>query len=81
MRGANWRRELLYSAVRLDPSLPWVWTNLGVALRRSGDADGAVLAYEMALRLDPSDPATQRNLAVARESVSQWFEARGVPLP
>ncbi len=60
--------ELLYRALRFDPSLSWVWTNLGVALRRTGDPTGAILAYEMALRLDAADGAARRNLALARSS-------------
>ncbi|HEV8631304.1 MAG TPA: tetratricopeptide repeat protein, partial [Thermoanaerobaculia bacterium] len=59
--------ELLYRALRLDPSLTAAWTNLGVALRRAGDATGAVMAYEMALRIDPSDAAARRDLALAGE--------------
>lgn len=59
--------ELGWRAVRYDPSLTAVWSNLGVALRRIGDAPGAILAYEMALRIDPSDRSVRRNLAVARE--------------
>jgi hypothetical protein len=45
--------ELFYRAVRSDPSLPWVWSNLGVALARAGDREGAVLAQGMARRLRP----------------------------
>jgi tetratricopeptide (TPR) repeat protein len=63
--------ERFYDAVRLDPSVAWVWTNLGVALRRAGDAAGAVLAHEMALRLDPSDLAARRNLAAARSAAAR----------
>jgi hypothetical protein len=66
--------ELGWRAVRYDPSLTSVWSNLGVALRRVGDTPGAVLAYEMALRIDPSDRSVQRNLAVARE-VSRAVDA------
>jgi tetratricopeptide (TPR) repeat protein len=58
--------EWLYRAVRYDPSLSWVWTNLGVALRRNGDAEGAVLAYEMALRIDSRNESARRNLEVVR---------------
>ena len=66
--------EWLYRAVRYDPSLTWVWTNLGVALRRNGDAEGAVLAYEMALRIDSRNESAQRNLEVAR--IREMREAR-----
>lgn len=58
--------ERLYRALRHDPSLTWVWSNLGVALRRTGDAAGAVLAHEMALRIDPFDPTAHRNLELVR---------------
>jgi tetratricopeptide (TPR) repeat protein len=58
--------ELLWNALRFDNSLASVWTNLGVALRRRGDATGAILAHEMALRLDPSDVTVLHNLALAR---------------
>lgn len=58
--------ELFYRAVRSDPSVPWVWSNLGVALSRAGDLEGAILAQEMALRLAPGDATAQRNLAAAR---------------
>ncbi|MDY7094890.1 MAG: transglutaminase domain-containing protein [Acidobacteriota bacterium] len=57
--------EILWRALRLDPSLGTVWSNLGVALRRSGDTAGAVLAHEMALRIDPADPGARRNLGIA----------------
>jgi tetratricopeptide (TPR) repeat protein len=58
--------EHFYTALRSDPTLPRVWSNLGVALRRIGDAAGAVLALDMALRLDPHDAGARGNLAVAR---------------
>lgn len=60
--------ELFYQSMRFDPSIPYVWSNLGVALHRGGDAVGAVLAQEMALRLDPVDESARRNLALARSS-------------
>jgi cytochrome c-type biogenesis protein CcmH/NrfG len=31
------------------------WDSLGEALAASGDADGAIAAYERAMRLEPSD--------------------------
>jgi Flp pilus assembly protein TadD len=54
--------------VRLDPSLESTWTNLGVALRRSGDPAGAILAHEMALRIDARDEAACRNLEAAADT-------------
>lgn len=58
--------ELLYRAVRFDPSVPYVWGNLGAALGRTGDLGGAVLAQEMAVRLDPDDAVARRNLEALR---------------
>jgi tetratricopeptide (TPR) repeat protein len=57
--------ELLWKSIQLDPSVDSSWTNLGVALRRAGDAAGAILAHQMALRIDPDDEAARRNLGVA----------------
>ena len=46
----RWLRQ----AVRLDHDLGRAWINLGVALRRSGDAAGAEAAYRRALEADPA---------------------------
>jgi tetratricopeptide (TPR) repeat protein len=59
--------ELFYRAVRSDPSLPWVWRNLGVALGRAGDAEGAVLAHAMAVRLGPGAENGERNPAAGHK--------------
>ena len=41
------------SAVRLDPSRGNAWNHLGVALYRTGDAAGAISAWERAVAVDP----------------------------
>jgi tetratricopeptide (TPR) repeat protein len=54
----------LRAAAELEPTaLPSTWLNLGVALRRTGDLEGARAAYDRALSLDPMGAAAYRNLA------------------
>lgn len=53
----------LEMAVRLEPSLAIAWVNLGVALRRTGDAEGAERAYSRALEEDAWLPSAYQNLA------------------
>ncbi len=53
----------LRRAVTLDPTLAAARINLGVALRRLGDLEGAELAYQEALRIDPGASAAARSLA------------------
>jgi Flp pilus assembly protein TadD len=49
-------------AVDTDPSLAYVWSNLGVVLRRNGQTADAMLAYETALRLAPDSNVALNNL-------------------
>ncbi|MEE8368921.1 MAG: transglutaminase domain-containing protein [Thermoanaerobaculia bacterium] len=63
--------ELLWQALRSDPSLSVAWTNLGVALRHSGDSTGAVLAHQMALRLNPASRSALVNLSIASAEWNQ----------
>ncbi|MEM7351640.1 MAG: tetratricopeptide repeat protein [Acidobacteriota bacterium] len=53
----------LQRAVELDPALASARINLGVALRRTGDLEGAEEAYQEALRIDPGAAAAYRSLA------------------
>ena len=55
--------DWLETAVKLDPSLPNAWVNLGVGRRRVGDAAGAETAYKRALELDPRIYSAYQNLA------------------
>jgi Flp pilus assembly protein TadD len=50
-------------AVDLAPELPGLWGNLGVARRRSGDAEGAMAAYLRALQLERADASVRNNVA------------------
>jgi Flp pilus assembly protein TadD len=51
-------------AVALDPELSRAWVNLGVALRRARDLDGAESAYRTALEADPGAVSAYQNLAL-----------------
>jgi len=55
----NWLR----SAVAIDPGYSASWVNMGVALRRSGDLEGAEAAYRAALELDLHSSSALQNLA------------------
>lgn len=55
----TWLRQ----AVELEPSLASARINLGVALRRIGDLEGAEHSYQEALRIDPAAGAAYRSLA------------------
>lgn len=63
-------------ATELEPvALPSSWVNLGVALRRLGDLDGAQQAYQRALELDPTSRAPYRNLAALLQASGRPREA------
>ena len=53
----------LRTAVALDDQRPAIWTNYGVALRRSGASRSAEEAYRKALELDPRATSAIANLA------------------
>jgi len=55
--------DALETAVRLDPTLPEAWANLGVAQRRMGDLEGAERAYRRAIEVDDDHMAAYFNLA------------------
>ena len=52
----------LRKAAATDARLAYVWSNLGVVLRRNGQTADAILAYETALRLDPRSTFALNNL-------------------
>ncbi len=55
--------DWLRMAVALDEDLSSAWVNLGVARRRTGDFDGAALAYKRSLEIDPATYSAYQNLA------------------
>lgn len=50
---------------RIAPELALGWLQLGLSLRRDGDAAGAIAAYRQALAIEPSRAEAHQNLAVA----------------
>lgn len=49
-------------ALDARPNLAYVWSNMGVVLRRNGQTDDAMLAYQTALQYDPGQTVAINNL-------------------
>ena len=49
-------------ALEAHPGLAYVWSNLGVVLRRNGQTTDAILAYQAAIDLDPQNGVALNNL-------------------
>ena len=62
-------------AVRLKPAEPSYRLNLGAALRRQGDFDGALSAFREATRLAPQDPLGWVNLGMIQSDQKAYDEA------
>jgi Flp pilus assembly protein TadD len=54
-------------AIRLQPDHVGARNNLGVALGRSGDYEGARREWEEVLKIDPRNEPARRNLDQLRE--------------
>jgi tetratricopeptide (TPR) repeat protein len=54
---------------------PGVYLNLGSALSRKGDEDGAILCYQAALQIDPNYATAHHNLGVALRHKGQLDQA------
>ena len=65
-------------AVALDSYMVAAWVNLGVALRRSGDLNGAEEAYKTAVGLEPSAFDAFRSLAALLRVQGRPQEAAAV---
>jgi tetratricopeptide (TPR) repeat protein len=61
-------------AVTADPGYAAAWRNLGFALDKQGQADGAAAAYQKALHLEP-EPNTHNNLGVLYDKQGRTAEA------
>ena len=72
--GATRAVELLRHALRVNPSLPAPYSNLGLALRDLGDEQAAQRSFESALELDPQHLETLNNLGNLLRDTQQ-FEA------
>jgi tetratricopeptide (TPR) repeat protein len=53
-RDFNAAAEFYRKAVQLDPSVPELWTNLGLMQHESGKPDGAIRSFKEAIRLNAS---------------------------
>jgi Flp pilus assembly protein TadD len=49
-------------ALEVRPGLAYVWSNVGVVLRRNGQTDDAIFAYRTALQYDPHHNVALNNL-------------------
>jgi Tfp pilus assembly protein PilF len=65
----------LEAAIRLAPEFTAPYSNLGVALRLTGDVEGALGAYATALKIKPGDPTILQNLAALYRSLGRHAEA------
>jgi tetratricopeptide (TPR) repeat protein len=54
-------------SIELRPGLAYVWSNLGVTLKRNGQIDAAMRAYRAALDYDRDHPTSLNNLYVLYE--------------
>lgn len=68
-------RELLETAVRIDPAFAEAHGNLGIVRRQLGDIDGAFEAYRLALAARPRSPTILANLAALYRTLGRDAEA------
>lgn len=68
-RNNLWRLATVHweKAVKIDPTYPAAWNNLGIGLEQLGRFKEAREAYEEALKLDPDNTFIQNNYAQFRE--------------
>ncbi len=66
--------RLYQQAIETAPDRAGLYNNLGVALRQTGDTDGAIEAYRKAIELDQLFGEAYGNLAVLLLVEGQWEE-------
>jgi len=71
----NQAADTFAEASRLDPAHVETWINRGVALKESGDLQGAEASYRHALALSPHDAVIHNNLANALVALGRGGEA------
>ncbi len=71
-------RRYLEQAATLDPTSARTWNNLGLTLRKAGDAAGAERAFRKALELSPNDVQVANNLALLFIGAQRWPDAVGL---
>ena len=55
-------------AILTDPSVDYIWSNLGVVYKRNGQLTAAIWAYDTALEFNPGLSSASNNLYVLHES-------------
>jgi tetratricopeptide (TPR) repeat protein len=63
-------------ALRIDPGLAYLWSNLAVVFNRNGQQDDAVATYLLALGLEPNNAPAANNLYLIYESAGRHEEAQ-----
>lgn len=63
-------------AAETAPAQAYAWSNLGVVLRRNGQTEDAMLAYQTAMRLDPDQAVAVNNLYTIYDEDGQLEAAR-----
>lgn len=73
----QWRGELPFwqRVTAAEPRVAVAFNNLGIALLRSGDSDGALAAWRRALELEPRLPEALTNLGLQHLREGRWEEA------
>jgi Flp pilus assembly protein TadD len=66
--------ELLLGAARIAPDTAYVWRDLGLFHRVTGDAGAALAAFERALALAPGDAASALGRALCLLRLGRWEE-------
>lgn len=63
---------------KIEPQDAEVFNNLGLALKKSDDRDGALTAYDRALEINPDLPQALNNRAILYMENAHWDEAYGL---
>ena len=65
-------RELLRTAIRLNPNVAAYHANLAVVLKGIGSTEERIALYRRAIVLDPNDPITHANLAAVLSDTGDY---------
>ena len=71
----------LEQAAQLDPQSARIWNNLGLTLRKAGDAAGAERAFRKALEIAPADLQVANNLALLFIAAQRWNDVVSLLTP
>jgi Tfp pilus assembly protein PilF len=71
----------LEQAVQLDPGSARIWNNLGLTLRKAGDAAGAERAFRKAIEIAPTEVQFANNLALLFVAAQRWNDVVTLLVP